>query len=71
MTVSSVSSPPIAGEVRSVPEATLPQLFEAAVRAHPAAPALLSDEAGVLTFAELNARANRLAHLLIGLGAGP
>ncbi len=73
MTVSlkAASSPPIAGEIRSVPEATLPQLFEAAVRAHPTAPALLSDEAGVLTFAELNARANRLAHLLIGRGAGP
>ncbi|ADJ47969.1 amino acid adenylation and condensation domain-containing protein [Amycolatopsis mediterranei S699] len=71
VTFKPVSSPPAAGEVRSVPEATLPQLFEAAVRAHPTAPALLSDETGVLTFAELNAKANRLAHLLIGLGAGP
>ncbi|MFF1606697.1 amino acid adenylation domain-containing protein [Amycolatopsis sp. NPDC058278] len=69
--VSPLSSPPVAGEVRSVPEATLPQLIEAAVRVHPTAPALLSDETGVLTFAGLNAKANRLAHLLIGLGAGP
>ncbi len=75
MTVSSVSSLPTAGErhgeVRSVPDATMPQLIEAAVRAHPTAPALLSDETGTWTFDELNTRANRLAHLLIDLGAGP
>ncbi|WP_254896857.1 hypothetical protein [Amycolatopsis sp. Hca4] len=38
MTGSAVSSRPVDGEVRAVPPATLPQLFEAAVRAHPAAP---------------------------------
>ncbi|WNV85485.1 amino acid adenylation domain-containing protein [Umezawaea sp. Da 62-37] len=59
------------GEVRSVPDATMADLVEAAVRAHPTAPALISDVEGTLTFAGLNARANRLAHLLIGMGAGP
>lgn len=51
--------------------ASMPELFEATARAHPRAPALASDEAGVLSFAELNAVANQLAHLLIATGAGP
>ena len=55
---------------RPVPLATVPELFERqAVRA-PDAPSVLS-AAGELTYAELNARANRLARHLISLGAGP
>ncbi|MGW4596890.1 non-ribosomal peptide synthase/polyketide synthase [Streptomyces sp. NPDC004457] len=53
-----------------VPAATLPALVEAAVDRWPAAPAL--DAPGtLLTFAEAEARANRLAHRLIARGAGP
>ena len=49
---------------------TFPQLFEAAVSRTPQATALVCG-ATRLTFAQLNARANRLAHKLIDLGAGP
>jgi nonribosomal peptide synthetase DhbF len=53
-----------------VPAARFPALFEARVTAHPAATALVS--AGTtLSYAELNTRANQLAHLLIGRGIGP
>ena len=55
---------------RPLPEATLPQLFEAQVERDPQAIALVFDEKS-LTYQELNARANRLAHHLIGLGVGP
>ncbi|UUU37390.1 amino acid adenylation domain-containing protein [Streptomyces sp. CA-210063] len=49
---------------------TVPALFEERVRRHPDLPAVASD--GIeLTFAELNAEANRLARLLVELGAGP
>src|SRR5207302_8492799 len=47
-----------------------PALFEAQVARTPDAPAVLC-ETGALTYAELEARANRLAHLLIEGGAGP
>ncbi|MER7756589.1 amino acid adenylation domain-containing protein, partial [Kitasatospora sp. NPDC097643] len=45
----------VAGEV------TLPGLFEARVRVTPQAPALV-DAAGVVSYAELDARANQIAH---------
>uniref|UniRef100_UPI0032DE5164 condensation domain-containing protein n=1 Tax=Azotobacter salinestris TaxID=69964 RepID=UPI0032DE5164 len=46
------------------------RLFERQVRACPDAPALLFDETR-LSYAELNRRANRLAHRLIALGVAP
>ncbi|MET9014321.1 non-ribosomal peptide synthase/polyketide synthase [Streptomyces olivaceoviridis] len=53
-----------------VPAATLPALVEAAVDRWPTAPAL--DAPGtLLTFAEAETWANRLAHRLIARGAGP
>ena len=55
---------------RPLPEATLPQLFEAQVERAPEAIALVFGEES-LAYQELNARANRLAHHLIGLGVGP
>ena len=53
-----------------MPEATLPALFEAQVARTPDAVAVVFEEES-LTYAQLNARANRLAHHLIGLGIGP
>ncbi|MEC4019670.1 non-ribosomal peptide synthetase [Streptomyces sp. H27-D2] len=52
------------------PEATLPQLFEAQAARTPDATAVVHESAA-LTFAELNAKANRLAHALAERGAGP
>ncbi|XVQ85649.1 non-ribosomal peptide synthase/polyketide synthase [Microbispora siamensis] len=49
---------------------TVPALFEAAVAAHSDAVAVV-DGATRLTYAELNRRANRLAHRLIAEGVGP
>ncbi|MCP3801335.1 amino acid adenylation domain-containing protein [Allokutzneria sp. A3M-2-11 16] len=49
---------------------SLPELFERQVRLTPHAPAVVHGDV-VLTYRELNARANRLAHLLIRRGAGP
>ncbi|MBS2545255.1 non-ribosomal peptide synthase/polyketide synthase [Catenulispora sp. NL8] len=53
-----------------VTPATLPALVEAAVDRHRTAPAL-SAAGRELTFAEVEALANRLAHRLIARGAGP
>jgi non-ribosomal peptide synthetase component F len=49
---------------------TLPELVEQQAARTPGAIAVLS-RAGQLTYAQLNERASRLAHHLIGLGAGP
>jgi nonribosomal peptide synthetase DhbF len=54
----------------AVPRTTLPALIEAQVAHTPAATALVCEDAS-LSYAELNARANRLARLLIAEGAGP
>jgi amino acid adenylation domain-containing protein len=51
-------------------ERSLPELFEAQVAARPGALAVVSDKEQ-LTFAELNQRANRLAHQLAACGIGP
>ncbi|MFE2977979.1 amino acid adenylation domain-containing protein [Streptomyces sp. NPDC059258] len=50
--------------------ATFPELFEARVREAPSAPAVESADHS-WTYAELNVRANRIAHWLIGRGIGP
>ena len=55
---------------RDLPQATLPALFEAQVERSPEAIALVFEES-TLSYAELNAQANRLAHLLISRGVGP
>ncbi|MGW0807866.1 amino acid adenylation domain-containing protein [Nonomuraea sp. NPDC002799] len=54
------------GDLVSEPGATLPGLFEAQVRSAPDAVAV-----GELTYAQVNARANRLAHKLAAHGARP
>ncbi|MDB5406692.1 MAG: dimodular nonribosomal peptide synthase [Rhodospirillales bacterium] len=56
--------------VHAVPRTTLPALIEAQAARTPAAIALVCQD-GSFTYAELNARANRLARLLIAQGAGP
>ena len=48
-------------------DACIHELFEQQAAATPTAPALIW-EGGTLSYAELNARANRLAHHLVGLG---
>ena len=53
-----------------VPPASLPELFELQVARSPEAVALVFEE-NTLSYAELNLRANRLAHLLISRGIGP
>ncbi|WP_410618625.1 non-ribosomal peptide synthase/polyketide synthase [Amycolatopsis sp. cmx-8-4] len=51
-----------------LPAATVPELFAEQVRRHPDAVAVTGGE--TLTYAELDVRANRLAHRLIALGTG-
>ncbi|GLY53409.1 non-ribosomal peptide synthetase [Lentzea sp. NBRC 102530] len=58
------------GRETSSVASTLPELFEARVRAVPDAVAI-TDGAASLTYAELNAAANRLARRLVAEGAGP
>ncbi|WP_433893425.1 amino acid adenylation domain-containing protein [Streptomyces sp. CA-111067] len=55
---------------REVPQGPLAELFEAQVARTPGSTALVSGEVS-LTYAEFNDRANRLAHHLIEVGAGP
>ncbi|MFF1651545.1 amino acid adenylation domain-containing protein, partial [Streptomyces sp. NPDC058240] len=55
---------------REVPPATVPELFQAQVVRTPGN-AAVGHEGTELTYVELNARANRLARLLIERGAGP
>ena len=55
---------------QKVPEATLPELFEKQVEETPDAVAVVYEQSS-LTYAELNRRANQLAHLLIQRGIGP
>ncbi|MEV6986109.1 amino acid adenylation domain-containing protein [Sphaerisporangium sp. NPDC051017] len=59
-----------AGPRTGLPDATVAELFEDWAARTPDAVAL-RDGATELTYAELNARANRLAHHLIASGAGP
>src|ERR1700733_10874935 len=54
----------------AVAESTLPELFEAQVIKTPEATAVVYEDQS-LTYAELNLRANQLAHLLIHQGVGP
>ncbi|MGI5499876.1 amino acid adenylation domain-containing protein [Lentzea sp. CA-135723] len=55
---------------RDFPVDTLPQLFAEQVQRTPDAIAVTCEDEH-LTYAELDARANRLAHLLVDAGAGP
>ncbi|MER7847144.1 amino acid adenylation domain-containing protein [Kitasatospora sp. NPDC096077] len=58
------------GETAAPDGSCLPELFEAQVRRTPDATALWQDDAPV-GYAELNARANRMARFLAGQGVGP
>ncbi|WP_031086199.1 non-ribosomal peptide synthetase [Streptomyces sp. NRRL WC-3549] len=58
------------GTATALPHATLPAAFEAQVARTPDRTALVF-EGRTLTYTELNAGANRLAHWLIERGAGP
>ncbi len=59
-----------AGSVEPTGTKTFPELFAARVAEAPESVALVFEDIE-LTYAELNARANQLAHLLIERGAGP
>jgi amino acid adenylation domain-containing protein len=59
-----------AGEAAAPPDACIHALFQAQAERTPDAPALVHED-GELTYAQLEARANRLAHHLRRLGVGP
>ncbi|MEU6665328.1 amino acid adenylation domain-containing protein [Streptomyces sp. NPDC046727] len=59
----------LAGPSRPLPDARVHELFEQRVRAHPRAVAAVHGEQE-WTYAELNARANRLARALLARGLG-
>ncbi|MFH8370604.1 amino acid adenylation domain-containing protein [Streptomyces sp. NPDC018031] len=59
-----------AGATTDLPEQGLYRLFEQAAHRHAEDTALVCADTS-LTYAELNARANRLAHALTGRGVGP
>ncbi|MGW7416747.1 amino acid adenylation domain-containing protein [Streptomyces sp. NPDC054863] len=61
---------PLPGPAAPVSVRTFPELFEEQVRRTPHSPAVIS-AAGTVDYAELNARANRLARTLVARGAGP
>ncbi|MEU4455556.1 amino acid adenylation domain-containing protein, partial [Nocardioides sp. NPDC023903] len=52
-------------------EATLVSLLDATVAADPKSTALVTDDGAQLTYAELDAKVNRLARHLISVGVGP
>ena len=58
------------GTARAIPSATLPELFAAQVARTPDAVAVVCEDES-LTYFELDARANQLAHHLRGLGVRP
>ncbi|AZG48350.1 Tyrocidine synthase 3 [Gordonia insulae] len=60
-----VSGPPSDGQV------LLAEMFDRAARAWPDREAVADAQGGRLTYAELDARANRLARVLIAAGVGP
>ncbi|MGH8903402.1 MAG: condensation domain-containing protein, partial [Egibacteraceae bacterium] len=55
---------------RPTPRSSLPSLFEAQVARTPEATAVVFEDT-TLAYAQLNARANQLAHMLIARGVGP
>lgn len=57
-------------EPRSIPESDLPTMFEERVARAPHSVALIYGNEEI-SYAELNARANRLAHRLLDAGVGP
>ncbi|MFI9324914.1 amino acid adenylation domain-containing protein [Kitasatospora aureofaciens] len=61
---------PAAATAPQPPGPAFPRLVEEQARLHPQAPAV-EDRHGTLTYRELDERADRLAHHLVELGAGP